>query len=122
VLGDDFKCFILTVFVGRKMGKGKKRKMVTKKMIKATDKRIKSLQAGEEAEQQAKAEEEAGMQIRLDSLVSFCESCSQSFFLYLSFVFCFTVSVALLGLTFFFLFTRQQSSTISCSYVLQLQH
>ncbi len=45
------------------MGKGKKRKMVTKKMIKATDKRIKTLQAAEAAEQHAKAEEEANMQV-----------------------------------------------------------
>ena len=37
--------------------------MVTKKMIKATDKRIKTLQAAEAAEQHAKAEEEANMQV-----------------------------------------------------------
>ena len=65
------------------MGGGKKRKMVTKKMVQvrdhdpplflfphtdvarqATDKRIKSLQAVEAAEQQRKEEEEKDMQIR----------------------------------------------------------
>ena len=45
------------------MGKGKKRKMVTKSMIKATDKRIKALQAIEEEEQHRRAEEKAEMQL-----------------------------------------------------------
>ncbi len=67
------------------MGGGKKRKMVTKKMVQvrcrwffcptfshflqATDKRIKSLQAVEAAEQQRREEEEKDMQLRCSSFV-----------------------------------------------------